>query len=87
MDTEIHARLAELKLMQQEVLRLLEHLAGKKIMKDDWLDTVAIKDLLGVTDRTILRWRRLGALKPVIMGGKCYYSKKYIMDLVEQGKK
>jgi len=87
MDMEIYTKLTELQLMQQQIIKLLERLAGKKALKDDWLDTVAICDLLGVTDRTILRWRKLGLLKPKTIGGKCYYTQKEITTLMEENDK
>lgn len=59
MESDIHDKLDELKKMQQQLLRSLERLAGKIDLQDDWLDTVAICEIMKVKDRTILRWRKI----------------------------
>ncbi len=84
MDEEIQLRLSELLYLQKQVLTLIEHLCGKIEVEDEWLDNNDLCRLFKVTDKTIYRWRKQGLLKPYMIGGKCYYSKKKLSDFIAE---
>jgi len=72
----------EIKLIQEQILLLLEHVYGKLNVEDQWLDNNDLCRLLKVTDKTLYRWRNSGKLAFAMVGGKYYYSKNNIDKLI-----
>ncbi len=84
MDSETERQHAELVFLLHRIITTLEKLVERKEAAIEWLDNYDLCRLLKVTDRTLYRWRKQGLLKPLIIGGKCYYAKRQIDDLMDK---
>ncbi|MFD0941561.1 helix-turn-helix domain-containing protein [Pedobacter boryungensis] len=80
----LQEQLQQLLVMQQQMMLLLEHIHGNAFNTDEWLDNNDLCRELKITERTLYRWRKQGFVKPVVIGGKCYYHKK-MMERLEKG--
>jgi hypothetical protein len=80
-DLTIQEQLQQMLLMQQHMMIILEHLHGSGFNEDEWLDNNDLCRKLKITERTLFRWRKQGLIKPVVIGGKCYYHKKMMERL------
>ncbi len=52
------------------------------LTQDAWLDDQNIQQLLPVCKRTIQRWRKKGILPYVKIGGKIFYRKSIVAELL-----
>jgi len=51
------------------------------IGNDTWFDNADLKQMLHVSARTLLNWRRKGLLHPHNIGGKIYYCESELVNL------
>lgn len=70
----------ELKTMMQEILLLLK---SKENENYDWTDSNGIKEMLKCSDGALSIYRNNGLLPFTKHGGKIYYSKKTVNDILK----
>jgi len=70
----------ELKAMMQEILTLLK---SKESANDEWVTAKGIKEMLQCSDSTLSNYRTLGLLPFTKHGGKYFYSKKVVNDILK----
>lgn len=78
--------LRKLLYQQHQILILTQQLFERIEVKDEWLDNNDLVRLLKVSDKTLYRWRKQGLLVPYRIGGKCYYSKKSLEEMMNVSK-
>ena len=71
-----------LKMIQSTV----EEMTGKNdcIDKDKWMDNADMCALLGITKRTLQRYRQKGVLPYYMMRGKPYYKKEEVQECLKR---
>jgi hypothetical protein len=70
----------ELKAMMQEILALLKEKGNESY---DWTDSNGMKEMLNVSDGALAIYRNNGLLPYSKHGGKIYYSKKAVNDILK----
>jgi len=85
-EKNIQEIILEIRLIQEKILLLLEHVNVKLNLaeKEDWLDNNDLIRALKVTDKTLYRWRRNGKLDFGELGGKYYYSRNKIAKIIAE---
>jgi excisionase family DNA binding protein len=65
---------------------ILEEIAGKNdcINKEKWMDNADMCALLGITKRTLQRYRQKGVLPYYMMRGKPYYKKDEVQECLKR---
>ena len=71
----------ELKAMMQEILDLLK---SRETTNNEWLTAKGLKEMLQCSDSTLTNYRLNGILPFTRHGGKIYYSKKVVNDILKE---
>ena len=67
--------------VQNEILRqiqLLSSPAPGEVLSENWIDSLQVLEILGISDRTLRRHKKKKILTPVSIGGRDYYFKPHI---------
>lgn len=70
----------ELKQMMQEILSLLRDQANENL---DWTDSKGMQKMLGCSESGLSNYRNSGILPFAKHGGKIFYSKKAVNDILK----